>query len=262
MTSALHKSMANMPGHWLLAKMGKKVLRPGGIELTKSMLKYLHITEDDDVAEFAPGLGVTAKLTLDKRPKSYTAIEQNEEAAKEVMKYLPEKNAVCVIGNAQNTPLSSESIDVLYGEAMLSMQSPKQKDTIIEEAYRILRSGGRYGIHELCLIPDDMDEDLKNTIRRDLATAIRVNAKPLTVREWKKLFESKGFSVNIIETRPMHLLEKKRMIQDEGIKGVATIVKNIAANPEARKRIEEMRSTFKKYEEYLAAISLIMEKNE
>ena len=30
-----------MPGHWLLARMGKRVLRPGGIELTSQLLAQL-----------------------------------------------------------------------------------------------------------------------------------------------------------------------------------------------------------------------------
>ncbi len=260
LTSIIQTDFSKMPGHWVLAKMGKRVLRPGGIELTKKMLDHLHITEDDDVAEFAPGLGITAKSVLEKKPKSYIAIEQNDVAAKQVIKYLPPNNAICIIGDAQNTKLPSQSVDVLYGEAMLTMQSPQQKEEIIEEAYRILRKGGRYGIHELCLNPNNIDEELKSTIRRDLANVIRVNAKPLTVFEWKSLFENKGFNVVIIEMRPMHLLEKKRMIQDEGVKGFATIVKNIAVNPDARKRIEDMHGTFKKYEKYLGAISIVMEK--
>lgn len=260
LSTVVQTDFAKMPGHWVLAKMGKRVLRPGGIELTQKMLDHLDISEDDDVAEFAPGLGVTAKIVLDKKPKSYIAIEQNEEAAKQVYKYLPSNNARCLIGNAEDTQLPSESVDVLYGEAMLTMQSPKQKETIIEEAHRILRKGGRYGIHELCLNPNDIDEELKNTIRKDLAQVIRVNTKPLTVFEWKSLFENNGFDVVIIEMRPMHLLEKKRMIQDEGVKGFANIVKNIAVNPEARKRIEAMQETFKKYEKYLGAISIVMEK--
>ena len=32
-----------MPGHWLLAKMGKRVLAPGGLELTRVMLDRLAI---------------------------------------------------------------------------------------------------------------------------------------------------------------------------------------------------------------------------
>lgn len=249
-----------MPGHWVLARMGKRVLRPGGIELTEKMLENLHISTDDDVAEFAPGLGVTARKVLEKAPKSYIAIEQNEEAAKQVQKYLPKERGRCIIGDVQDTKLPSESIDVLYGEAMLTMQSPKQKEIIIQEARRILRTGGKYGIHELCLKPDNMEEDLKNTIRRDLAEAIRVNAKPLTIIEWKSLFEDNGFDVIILEMRPMHLLETKRMIQDEGVKGFLKIAKNIATNAEARKRIENMRATFKKHEQNLCSISIVMEK--
>lgn len=33
----------NMPGHWLLVRLGKRVLRPGGIELTCRMLAVLAI---------------------------------------------------------------------------------------------------------------------------------------------------------------------------------------------------------------------------
>ncbi len=43
-----------MPGHWLLAKMGKRVLRPGGLELTRVMLERLDIQAHDAVVEFAP----------------------------------------------------------------------------------------------------------------------------------------------------------------------------------------------------------------
>ena len=57
-------------GHWILAKMGKKVLRPGGKELSLKMIENLNITSNDDVVEFAPGLGFTAEITLAKKPKS------------------------------------------------------------------------------------------------------------------------------------------------------------------------------------------------
>ena len=46
-----------MPGHWLLAKLGKRVLRPGGLALTRAMLDRLNIQTQDSVIEFAPGLG-------------------------------------------------------------------------------------------------------------------------------------------------------------------------------------------------------------
>ena len=50
-----------MPGHWLLAQMGKRVLRPGGLELIQRMIDALAIGASDHVIEFAPGLGATAR---------------------------------------------------------------------------------------------------------------------------------------------------------------------------------------------------------
>ena len=53
-----------MPGHWLLARLGKRVLRPGGRQLTHRMIEALSIGPSDAVIEFAPGLGETARLAL------------------------------------------------------------------------------------------------------------------------------------------------------------------------------------------------------
>ena len=50
-------SVRKMPGHWLLARLGKRVLRPGGLELTSRLLANLAIGPADAVVELAPGLG-------------------------------------------------------------------------------------------------------------------------------------------------------------------------------------------------------------
>ena len=68
------------------------MLRPGGQELTHEMLKAMNITSDDDVIEFAPGLGYTAKLALSHQPHSYVAVELNAEAAKRVNSLPPGRN--------------------------------------------------------------------------------------------------------------------------------------------------------------------------
>ncbi|HCD33381.1 MAG TPA: SAM-dependent methyltransferase, partial [Phycisphaerales bacterium] len=43
--------IAKMPGHWVLARLGKRVLRPGGVELTRWMIDSLGIGQDDRVVE-------------------------------------------------------------------------------------------------------------------------------------------------------------------------------------------------------------------
>jgi hypothetical protein len=67
-----------IPGHWVLAWMGKRVLRPGGLELTCSMLETLDIKSADEIVEFTPGMGVIAHITLSLGPASYTAVEQDK----------------------------------------------------------------------------------------------------------------------------------------------------------------------------------------
>ena len=89
-----------MPGHWVLARLGKRVLRPGGMELTRLMLKHLAVKPTDEVIEFAPGMGRTARLTLALAPSSYTAVEQDNAAAEIVRSYLAGPKRKCVVGSA------------------------------------------------------------------------------------------------------------------------------------------------------------------
>jgi len=251
-----------MPGHWLLARLGKRVLRPGGRKLTNQMIEALHIRSSDEVVEFAPGLGETARLTLKQNPASYTAVERDKDAAATVRQYLQEPNQQCVIGLAEDTKLPSASTTVVYGEAMLSMQPPQQKAGIVREAYRLLKPGGRYGIHELCLVPNELSEDTKREIQEALASAIHHGTRPLTTLEWQRLLESEGFHVQAHAQAPMNLLEPWRLIRDEGFVGALRFVWNMIRNGAARHRVLGMRRVFRKYRHHLAAVMLIGTKPE
>ena len=48
-----------MPGDWLLARLGKRVLVQAG-DIDHRMIEALNIGSPDAVIEFAPGLGETA----------------------------------------------------------------------------------------------------------------------------------------------------------------------------------------------------------
>lgn len=244
-----------MPGHWLLAKMGKRVLRPGGLELTRIMLERLNIQSRDAVVEFAPGLGVTARMTLSRQPASYTAVERDEAAAKEVQSYLTGPRQRCQLGSAEQTGLPDQSATVVYGEAMLTMQGPEQKRRIVGEAFRLLKSGGRYGIHELSLTPDDLPEVVQEDISREMSRNIHVGARPLSAREWRELLTGAGFKIESEATAPMHLLEPRRVVQDEGFFRALRFVFNVIRTSEARKRVFSMRRMFRKHRRHLAAIS-------
>lgn len=255
-----NKTINTEQGHWILAKMGKKVLRPGGKKLTQTLINNLNLNTADDVVEFAPGLGFTAQIALQFAPKTYTGIELNEEAAAILRETIHGKGREIVIGNAADSTLKDEAATKVYGEAMLTMQADHRKMEIIKEAHRILKPGGLYGIHELCLQPNHLSCDLKAEIQRELAQVIKVNARPLTVSEWTELLEQQGFRVIKTETAPMHLLEPQRMLDDEGFFRMLKIVFNILTHPKERKRIFAMRKVFRKYQKHLNAVSLVAEK--
>jgi hypothetical protein len=246
-----------LQGHWILARAGKRVLRPGGLELTRWMLDALAIRPEDRIVEFAPGLGITARIVLQHCPLAYWGVEREPAAAAYLRQQLSGFNAEIVLGQAEKSGLSDRCASVVFGEAMLSMQSQEQKNRIFAEARRLLVAGGRYGIHELCILPDDISDGLRHEIQAAMSKEIHVGVQPLSRSEWVRLFEQNGMKVTRTRGAPMHLLEPRRMLQDEGVGGGLRIAFRMATNSMVRQRILAMREVFRKYGQYLGAISMV-----
>lgn len=248
---------ARMPGHWLLARLGKRVLRPGGLELTRCMICALGIDSSDAVVEFAPGLGVKARITLAYAPASYTGVERDEAAARWAAGEISGSGEV-VVGDAAQTGLPDSGATVVYGEAMLTMQREPEKRRIAAEAYRLLAPGGRYGIHELCVVDGPGAEE----VGRELSREIHVGARPLTREEWRTLLEEAGFEVSKVETAPMRLLEPGRLVRDEGLAGALRFAGNVLRDAAARRRVLRMRAVFRRNRDRISAIALVARKPE
>lgn len=100
----------------------------------------------------------------DRDPKSYRGVDRDQQVVDIISKLTSEKATIpasCVQRDAADTGLESNSTDVGIGEAMLTMQTERGKQAIIGEAFRLLRAGGTYSIHELGLQPDNLDESVK-----------------------------------------------------------------------------------------------------
>ena len=254
------RPVATAPGHWVLARAGKRVLRPGGAALTAAMLDHARLP-GADVVELAPGLGRTAAEIVAARPASYTAIDRDPQAAARVAAVVGDRGVVRQ-GEAADTGLDDACADVVVGEAMLTMQGDKSKAAIVAEAARVLRPGGRYAIHELGVAPDDIDEEHYTQLRRDLARAIHVNARPMTAAAWRGLLEDAGLVVDWVDTAPMALLKMSRNLRDEGPGGAARIMWNVMRDKALRARVMEMRRTFTRYEKDMVGIALVAHKPE
>ncbi len=247
-------------GHWILAKVGKRVLRPGGRELTKILMDNMDITPSDDVVEFAPGLGFTANIACTKNPRSYTGVDNNREAAELARRNIKFDRVNIIVADASHTPVPDGYATRVYGEAMLTMQSQEHKKAIIREAARILKPGGYYGIHELGLQPDTISEEIKQRVYKDLGANIRVHARPLTLTEWSQLLKDEGFEIIKVDTNAMALLEFKRVLQDEGLFHTLKIMFNVLVHGDLRKRILQMRRTFRKHKNDINAVAIVARK--
>ncbi|MGA5710458.1 methyltransferase domain-containing protein [Streptomyces cellulosae] len=266
---ALHKHLpvpgngldaARMPGHWLLARLGKRVLRPGGVELTRWMLDALGVDPQDRVVELAAGLGSTTRLTLTRRPAAYTAVDRDAAAVAALSTLAsPGPTEVrAVRSDAADTGLPDGGATVVYGEAMLTMQPYPAKRRIVREAHRLLDgSTGRYAVHELCLLPDGLDPALADRITADLKDAIHVGARPLTPSDWSELLTTEGFTVTARKTAPMALLEPRRLIDDEGLLPALRVAGRALRDPAALRRVLHMRRVFRRHRAHLGAISLL-----
>lgn len=171
------------PAFQVLFGLGKTTMRPGGMELTRWMLKELQIEKKDKVVELAPGRGATTRMVLGFSPQSYTAVERDSMSQRSVQRILRQGElGQCVKGTAQATGLDDGCASVVFGEAMLTMQPRAAKLGIAKEAFRLLAPGGRYGLHETCL-KENTPVQVKTEMESALKEALRVGARPLALNE-------------------------------------------------------------------------------
>ena len=251
-------------GHWLLATLGKRVLRPGGIDLTRHLLAAAAPVAADRIVEFGPGVGRTAEMLLAAEPASYVGVDPNAQGRGALEKILDgHPQARLVVADAADSGLPAGQADLVVGEAMLSMHSPEGKSAIVAEAARLLAPGGRYAIHELLRTGEDprgRPVGARDPVAADISRVIKVGARPLTVQGWTELIAAHGLQVVWIGQAPMHLLEPRRVVADEGVLGALRFAVNVLRNRAARKRVLAMRRSFRENSDKLAAIGIVAQR--
>lgn len=246
-----------MPLHWLLARFGKTVMRPGGGAVSDTMLTALGIGPDDDVVDLAPGLGTTVRRVQALRPASFRGLERGEAEAERSRRQVTELPYTCVVAEPENTGLPDNSVSVVYGEACLSLEGDSTKARILAEAARVLRPGGRLGLHELLLEPDDIGAEQKRRINTDLSRAVRVNARALTRGEWTALLAEHGFTVTLADPAEMLLLDPRQMVRDEGVGGTLRLCARVLRSRIALQRVAHLWRMMHRERRHLGSIAIV-----
>lgn len=250
-----------MQGHWLLARLGKRILRPGGRALTAELLRQAAPGSSDDIVEFGPGVGATAELLLKTSPRSYHGVDPNPEGHDALKRILtPHPQADLLVADARDTGLPEASADLVVGEAMLTIQDLAGKQAVIAEAARLLRPGGRYALHEMAWHEGFTPEE-RESARKELSRIIKVGARPLTLEGWSDLLVAQGFTVEWHARAPLELLEPRRIISDEGWFKALRFWRNARRMPGARDRLRAMRQGFQAQGRLMGGIVILARKS-
>lgn len=247
------------PRRWVLASLGKTVLHPGGPELTERILNQLRSGRSGDVFEIAPGLGVTAQLTLERQPYGYTAVKWDDGAA------LNNPSAHTRLGlrhtsrSVENAGLPTRSFTIVYEEAVLTMRTQPMKVNFLRESNRILQPGGWFGVHELCIAPG-ASERIRYDIEQRLAIEFGVGIRPLMSAEWRSLFGRAGFQVLWEGRAPMQVSESPRIVTDTRLDGALRLLANVFRIDSARKRTANVRTILRSNRDNLEAVAFVCRK--
>lgn len=249
-----------LAGHTFLATLGKRRLRPGGVEATEWLFEQASIAAGKDILEVACNQGTSSIECVKRYGVHLTACDLDDDALT-IARQNAEDHQISdkisfLKADARNLPFEDNQFDIVLNEAMLTMLSPDDKKKALAEYYRVLKPGGKLLTHDVVLLTDNPAK--QKEVRASLSRAIYVDVHPYTEEGWINTFASLGFAV-IPKVGPMSLMSPMGMIKDEGFRQTVRIARN-ALRPENRKQFKSMFNVFKTYKHELGYIAVVSTK--
>ncbi|MEM9246235.1 MAG: class I SAM-dependent methyltransferase [Cyanobacteria bacterium P01_F01_bin.153] len=253
-------NLQTAPGHQVLAKAGKKLLRPGGRRATEQLFQWANFQPEDSVLELAASFGHSAIALAQSYGVNVVGVERNADSVSTAQHNIDAANIADKVNIIQGDITQLDTVSGVYdfvlAEAILTMQSAATKAKILTGIHDRLKPGGRFLSHELLVRGDDT-----KAVRRSLSSAIRVNANPLTADEWRTAFKTAGLEVKYQHIGVMGLLNLDQLLRDEGWLGTLKIGWNTLTQPQLRQRILSMRKVFHDYQDQLGYIVLCVQRS-
>ncbi len=120
-------------------------------------------------------------------------------------------NAEFLKGEIEQIPLPDDSVDVIISNCVINLSADKGR--VIEEAYRVLRPGGRFAISDIVVrgpVPEE--------IRRSIELWVGCVAGALEEGEYRRLLEEAGFDeIDVESTRVYRTADAGDFLEEVGL---------------------------------------------
>jgi arsenite methyltransferase len=183
-----------------------------------SALAQLH--EGETVLDLGSGGGIDVLLSarrvgpsgfaygLDMTEEMLELAERNKaESGSENVKFLK--------GHIEDIPLPDNSVDVIISNCVINLSS--NKDQVLREAFRVLKSGGRFAVSDVVV-----DGELPEAVRKDMELYVGCVSGALEREEYLAKLANAGFlEANIEPTRRYNFSNLEGAWAPRGVAGMA-----------------------------------------
>lgn len=155
-----------------------------------------HIKEGDVVLDLGSGAGFDCFLAAKKVGPSGRVIgvdmtKEMVDKAKAIAAKYEYTNVEFRLGDIENLPVENESIDVIISNCVINLAPDKSK--VFNEAYRVLKNGGRMYVSDIVLL-----KELSDKQRNDRELLSGCVAGALLKDDYLRKIEMAGFEVKIL----------------------------------------------------------------
>lgn len=131
--------------------------------------------------------------------------------ARENQKKAGLENVEFLRGEIEHIPLPDKSVDVIISNCVINLSA--DKDRVLQEAFRVLKPGGRFAVSDVVVrgdVPDD--------IRKSVLLWVGCIAGALSDQEYTAKLANAGFqSIEIEPTRVYKIEDARAMLNSQGI---------------------------------------------
>ncbi len=154
-------------------------------------LAVAHLNPGEVVLDLGSGGGVDVLLSARRvgpTGKAYGLDMTDEmlELARENQRAAGIENVEFLKGEIENIPLPDDSLDVIISNCVINLST--DKDSVLKEAFRVLKPGGRFAVADIVLT-----RPISDLIRKHMALWAGCVAGALRIDEYKSKLAAAGF---------------------------------------------------------------------